>query len=201
MALSDAHPILQIDATQPLAVCGATLDGDQGLFDLVDTWSLVRDRLPKARLWILGDGIKGHQIWERIIDLELADSIIMPGSFDNLSDIFQAADIYVHPLRSDAGCGCLARAMAAGCCIVATNNRFTKDFITKNVNGLLTPPGNPRAMAEAICLALGDNDLRDRLGRAAQPLGIERFDVDKVVSAYLSHFGETADSVIESVNQ
>ena len=163
MSLSDAHPILQIETTQPLVVCGAPLDGDRGLYDLVDAWPHVLDRFPEARLWILGDGIKGRDVWERIADLGLANSIIMPGFFDDLSDIFQAADVYVHPLRSDASCGCLVRALEAGVCTAATTTMATKELITKNINGLLAPTGNPSALAEAINLALDSNDLRDRL--------------------------------------
>ena len=201
MALSDAHPILQIEATQPLVVCGAPLNGDRGLFDLLETWPRVLDRFPTARLWILGDGVKGRQVWERIVELNLANSVIMPGFFDDFSDIFQAADVYVHPLRSDASCGCLVRALAAGVCTVATTTLATEDLMTKNVNGLLTPTENPSALAEAIHLALNSSDLRDRLGQSARSIVPERFDIDKLVSAYLSPFMETADRVIETVKQ
>jgi glycosyltransferase involved in cell wall biosynthesis len=199
VALSDAHPILQIEATQPLVVCGAPLNGDRGLFDLVEAWPRVLDRFPNARLWILGDGVKSRQVWERIVELNLANSVIMPGFFDDLSDIFQAADVYVHPLRSDASCGCLVRALAAGVCTVATTTMATEELITKNVSGLLTPTENPSALAEAIHLALNSNDLRERLGRAAQNIVQERSDIDKLVSAYLSPFMETSDRVIETV--
>lgn len=201
MSLSDAHPILQIETTQPLVVCGAPLNGDRGLFDLVDAWPHVLKRFPKARLWILGDGVKGRDVWERIVDLGLANCIIMPGFFDDLSDIFQAADVYVHPLRSDASCGCLVRALEAGICTVATTTMATEELITKNVDGLLAPTENPSALAEAVHLALDDNDLRDRLGRSAQKNVRERFDIDKLVSTYLSPFMQTADRMVETVKQ
>ena len=201
MALSDAHPILQIETTQPLVVCGAPLQGDQGLFDLVRAWPRVLDRFPQARLWILGDGVKGREVWDTIVELNLANSIIMPGYFDDLADIFQAADVYVHPLRSDAGCGCLVRALAAGICTVATSTQATEDMIKKNVHGLLTPVRSPNALAEAVSLALDSTDLRDRLGRAAKSNAQERYDISNLVSAYLNPFQETAGREIETANR
>ena len=85
MALSDAHPILQIDATQPLAVCGATLNGDRGLFDLVDTWPRVLDRFPKPDFgfWETGSRVdkSGNELssWNSLIRLSCpAFSMIFP---------------------------------------------------------------------------------------------------------------------------
>ena len=121
VAISDAHPVLMIGPTQPLVVCGAPLHGDEGLIDLIDAWPRVLERFPKSRLWIVGDGKKGRQVWEYIQEKHLVHSVIMPGSFDDLHDILQACDVYVHPLRSDESCGFLARALVGVvCCVVAS---------------------------------------------------------------------------------
>ena len=186
-SLSDAHPILIIDENQPLVVCAAPLEGDQGLIDLVNAWPRVLDQTPNARMWILGDGSRGREVWERICELNLAHSIIMPGFFDDLGDVFQAADLFVHPLQSDASCGCLMRALAAGTCTVATKLPTHLELIEKNVNGLLAPVHNPTALAEAINLALKKLPLRKRLGESAQAQA-KAFDVDLLIGAYLDPF-------------
>jgi glycosyltransferase involved in cell wall biosynthesis len=60
-----------------------------------------------------------------------------------------------------------AEAAACGCAIVATDSGGIRDFIEDGVTGLLSPPKNPAALAENLCLVLGDEALRVRLAEAA----------------------------------
>ena len=117
--LSDAHPILAIEPDQPLVVTAAAMDNDGGIMDLVAAWPTVLSTYPRAKLWLLGDGSHGPQIWNSITAKDLVHSIIMPGYFDDLEEVFKAADLYVHPSRTDAGCSGLTRAMASHLCPVA----------------------------------------------------------------------------------
>ena len=185
LALSDAHPILMIEPAQPLVVCGSPKFHDPGMFDLVESWRFVLDRFPQARLWVLGDGLGARAVWERICDLNLANSVVMPGFFDDLSGVLQAANLYVHPLHSGGNCSSLVRALSCGVCTIATSNPATAELIEKNVNGLSVPMANPRALAEAIQLGLGNSEMRARLGREALKRSRERFNIDQLVDDYL----------------
>jgi glycosyltransferase involved in cell wall biosynthesis len=194
VAISDAHPVLMIGPTQPLVVCGSPLHGDRGLIDLVNAWPRVLERFPKSRLWIVGDGKKGRQVWEHLQEKNLVHSVIMPGSFDDLHDILQAADVCVHPLRSDESCGFLARALVGGVCCVVTSTHSTRTVVENNVNGLVVGINEPRALADAIILALSNNELRDRLGRAALKSAVTAYDIKRLVNCFL-------DPILESVSQ
>ena len=198
VAISDAHPILMIEPTQPLVICGSPMHGDEGLIDLVNAWPLVLNQFPKARLWVLGDGKSGRKIWERVLAKNIVNSVIMPGSFDDLRDIFQAADVYVHPLRSDETCSFLTRAMVAGCCPVVTATTATQPMIENDVNGLVVGIEDPEGLADAIILALGDNDLRTRLGPAALKSTASAYDIDNLVNHYLDPFLGSDVQVSES---
>ena len=194
VAISDAHPVLMIGPTQPLVVCGAPLDGDEGWTDLIDAWPRVLERFPKSRLWIVGDGKKGRQVWDQMLDKDLVHSVIMPGSFDDLYDVLQATDVYVHPRRSDESCGFLARALVAGVCSVVTSTQSTRSIVENNVNGLVVGKKEPRALADAIILALSNNELRERLGRAALKSSVTAYDINHLVQYFL-------DPIIESAGQ
>ena len=188
VAISDAHPVLMIGSDQPLVICGAALDGDSGLFDLIDAWARVITQFPKSKLWILGDGPKSRDVWTKILEKHLVQSVIMPGSFDDTHEIFQAADLYVHPLKSDESCGFLARALAAGVGTVVTSTQFTQTVIENNVSGLVIHPDDPRALGDAIILALGNPDLRKRLGQEGQISAIKQFDIQNSVRDFLLPF-------------
>jgi glycosyltransferase involved in cell wall biosynthesis len=186
VAIADAHPVLMVDASQPLVVCGAPLNGDQGMFDLLDAWAKVLKRFPKARLWILSEGKKSRDIWDNLLEQHMIHSIVMPGSFDDLTDAFQAADVYVHPFRSQEACGFLARALTHGVCPVVTSPGASPTIIENNVSGLVVEPSNPAALADALILALGNQDLRDRLGREALKAARSAYDIKDSVEAHLA---------------
>jgi glycosyltransferase involved in cell wall biosynthesis len=60
-----------------------------------------------------------------------------------------------------------AEAAACGCAIVATDSGGIRDFVQNGVNGLLSPPKNPEALAKNIRALLANDDLRMRLAKAA----------------------------------
>ena len=180
-ALGDAHPILRVDPAQPLVVTGAPMDGDGGVCDLVKAWPIVLESFPKAKLWILGDGPRGRKVWDTISDLDLIYTAIMPGYFDDLDEIFQAADLYVHPMRAPVNCRCLYEAIAKGVCPLVTTTstepipkrdsegrRIGQTIqVQRDATGIVAPHGNPSALGAAITMALRNSDKRTQLGSNA----------------------------------
>jgi len=71
--------------------------------------------------------------------------------------------------------------MADGLPCIATDVGGPREIIRRGENGLLVPPGDAKALAEAIRLLWGDAELRTRLGRAAAVDVRERFGADRVV--------------------
>lgn len=185
MALSNAHPILSIEPGHPLVVCGSPLDDDGGVLDLIDAWKSVMQVMPQAKLWLLGDGSHGAQIWQRICALDLVYSVIMPGYFDQLQPVFAAADLYVHPLRTERSCSLLVRAMNNGLCPVAVESNFTQKLVTRSATGLVTVAGNPKAIAEALIHGLENRDLRRRLGNAARASVAKSHSLEEQVKKYV----------------
>ena len=98
VALSDAHPILQIDAGHPLVITSAPMENDLGVCDLVQAWKHVQRKHVTSRLWILGEGKLSPAVWEEIRELELVYTAIMPGFF--------------RQLRPDPSCGRCIRSSA-----------------------------------------------------------------------------------------
>ena len=166
--LNETHPILNLIGDQPLVVCGMRMQDDPGMLDLINSWPSVQEHYPEAKLWIIGDGPDGPRVWQRISKLKLVHSVIMPGYFDTLEDIFLAADLVVHPGHSDAACEFLPEAMATGLTPVVTKNKWTDTFIKPKKSGLIVPPTNPHAIAEAIVYALKNKAIRISMGENAR---------------------------------
>lgn len=73
----------------------------------------------------------------------------------------EKADFYFSPLK-------VYEYMAAGLPVVASRIGQLDDLIEHGINGLLVPPGDPYALAEALDSLRRDLELRERLGRTAR---------------------------------
>jgi len=76
----------------------------------------------------------------------------------------------------------LLDAMAASRPIVATTAGGIPEIVEDGVNGLLVPPRDQHALADAVVRALEDADLRRRMGEAGFARVNERFTVERMVS-------------------
>jgi glycosyltransferase involved in cell wall biosynthesis len=81
----------------------------------------------------------------------------------------------------------ILEAMACGLPIVATDLIGNREVMGGDGQaGRLVPPGDPAALAEAVGMLLRTPTLRDKLGGAARAMVAERFDIQRVVTQYLS---------------
>lgn len=90
------------------------------------------------------------------------------GPVDDLSPLFHRAYAFVLPsLEEGSGSIAILEAMAAGLPVVATNVDGIPEDIENGVSGLLVPPGNAAALADAIETVLTNPVLAQNLGRTA----------------------------------
>ena len=184
MALSEAHPVFAIERDQPLVVTGVPLNGDAGIFDLVQAWKKVVRQMPKARLWIMGDGPQGKRLWSMITSENLVYSAIMPGFIDCLDDLFAAADLYVHPARDEVGQAYMTRALASGICPVTTDDLNGR--IRDGVSGKVVAKQDPTQMASTIIELFKNSVLRNELGYAARMSVAASLPIEATIASYLS---------------
>jgi glycosyltransferase involved in cell wall biosynthesis len=86
----------------------------------------------------------------------------------------------------------LLDAMAASRPIVATTAGGIPEIVEDGVNGLLVPPRDHHALADAIVRALKDPDLRRRMGEAGFARVNERFTVERMVAATAAVYARVA---------
>ena len=109
------------------------------------------------------------------------------GRREDISSILSAADIFVLPSLAEGQPRVLLEAMAAGLPCVATRGLGLSEVITHERDGLLVPPRDSEALAQAINVLLSDKKLADKLGKAAA-VRAKDFDLpmmlDKLESIY-----------------
>ena len=184
--LVDAHPVFGVPPQAPLVVFAGRFDEASGVARLVEAWRSVALRWPKARLWLVGDGPLGPKIWSRIKDLELAAQIILPGWFDDMEGVLQAANLFVHPGRSGVTAS-LLEAMASGVPVIASHTPEVRELIENNKHALLVTSDDASVLSSAIQRLLADNELANALSAAAWQR-VQQFSLENMIRGHLNLF-------------
>ena len=80
--------------------------------------------------------------------------------------------------------------MAEGVPIVATRVGGTPEVVDHGVTGLLVPPQDPAALADAILTLLADTRLADRMSRSARMRAEQEFDLRAMTASYEALYDE-----------
>ncbi|MBF0460824.1 MAG: glycosyltransferase family 4 protein [Magnetococcales bacterium] len=120
--------------------------------------------------------------------LGLADRVRLPGWIgrDEAAACLREADVFVLPSRQEGLPIAILEAMSMGRAIVATPVGAIPDAIEAMQTGLLVPPGDAAALAEALRTLLEDVALRHRLGEAARLRYQQMFHIDRVAERVLA---------------
>ena len=172
---------------------------------LLNSFTLVLQRHPNAKLILVGDGPTRPAV-ERMVEKNgLQQSMIMTGTVahTDVPDLLSIADVAVVPSApvsaSGGGTGTplkLFEYMAAGKAIVATNLNEAAEVIQNGQNGLLVEAGDVNGFADAMLTLINDPMERDRLGQNARQQAVEQYSWEeytrRLEEIYLDVLGNTS---------
>jgi len=104
-------------------------------------------------------------------------------SEEQLVRVFNQSKIFVCSSLAEGFAFPPAEAMACGCAVVSTDCGGIREYAIHEVNALLSPPGDPQALAQNILRLLEDDDLRVRLAKTSHRQ-IQRFTWDTAVRRF-----------------
>ena len=140
----------------------------KGLDVLLHAVARTTDR--PVRLTIVGEGPLRPELEALVARLGVQDRVELAGAVDDaqLLELYRSHDVFVMPSGSRAETFGMAmcEAMAAGLPAVSTSVGTGTDWVNLDgVTGLVVPPGDPVALAEALHTLAADPDLVARLGQ------------------------------------
>jgi len=159
----------------------------------LDTLLQALPALPTARCLIVGSGPMEAEWRAMAAALGVAPRVEFVGEVAgaDLPLYYHAADLYVLPAnaRAEAFGVALVEAMAAGLpCVTTEVGSGTSWVVQDGVTGLVVPPREPAALAQAITSLLDEEQLRRQMGRAAAARARAEFDervmIDRVHHVY-----------------
>jgi phosphatidylinositol alpha-mannosyltransferase len=167
---ANAQPITRYrDGTLNILFLGR-FESRKGVMYLLKAYRLLRKRGINCRLLLAGGGPQEREVrryiaTRRLTGVELLGRI----SDDDKVRYFATADVYVSPATGQESMGIvLLEAMAAGTPIVCSDIHGYRSVVRRDEQGLLVPPRDVKALAEAIARLLSDSEMRARMSDSAR---------------------------------
>ncbi len=151
----------------------------KGHKELFSAMAQLRERHPVQAL-IVGGGRREAQVRQLAESLGLAAAVHFLGPRRDVPDLLNAMDIFVLPSYSEGVSLALLEAMAAGRPVVATAVGGLPEVVTDGDNGLLIPPRDANALAEALARLLSDPAWAQQLGANARAHVREHYSLDRL---------------------
>jgi glycosyltransferase involved in cell wall biosynthesis len=147
---------------------------------LLKAFELVRNQAPNAELVI----VTRDQIPS---EFSLGRVKLVPPTWDRdrLAGLYHAASVFVLPSRLETWGDVLLEAMAFGMPCVGVQQDAMAEIITHGENGVLVPPEDPQALAQALIELLNDPDRLQQMGRNARTVVEQSFTWNRVVAKIL----------------
>jgi glycosyltransferase involved in cell wall biosynthesis len=157
---AEARRALGLPLDAPLVLSVGHLVERKGFHHLVNAWSRVRERLPNARLVIVGgpgeEGDFSQRLARTISEKGMGAFVTLPGAVphEQLATWFSAADVLCLASEKEGRANVLLEAIACGTPIVATRVWGTPEIVTDERYGLLVDAVTPDVLGDAIVEAL-----------------------------------------------
>ncbi|HWA47595.1 MAG TPA: glycosyltransferase [Dongiaceae bacterium] len=176
-----------LDLPIPYIVAGGRLMPNKNFPLLIDAFA--RADIPET-LVILGEGPERAALAEKIAALGLQNRVVMPGFIDNPFPTISRAALYVSSSNAEGFPNALLEAMSTSVPVIATNcpsgpaevlaempRAQVGTGVTQAPHGLLVPPNDPAALAEALRIMQAPEQRRiygERAARRAADFGVQR---------------------------
>jgi len=163
----------------------------KGTLVLLDAVPMITRQCPQTRFVVAGarhTSIDDLTL-NRLLQVgEVARHVDMLGhvSWRELTECYRKASIFVLPSYYETGGLSAIEAMAFGLPVVASRTGGLPEVVEDGVTGILVPPGDSKALAEAVVLLLHDPALRRRLGQAGRQRVLDEFTLDRVLPQTLN---------------
>jgi glycosyltransferase involved in cell wall biosynthesis len=139
-----------IPADAPLVGMVGRLVAIKDVPTFLEAARLLREKRPDARFALVGDGEERAALETRSRSLGMDGAVHFFGWRRDLAPVYGDLDVVVNASRNEGTPVALIEALAAARPVVATEVGGTPDLLGRGERGRLVPPGDPRALAEAV---------------------------------------------------
>jgi len=156
----------------------------------------VRKEVPGCRFVLAGAPVEpGHEqeLRSLVRELGLEAHAILAGFRTDVPDLMQALDLFVHPARAEAFGLVILEAMANRRAVVGSASGAVPEIVRHEDTGVLFPPGDAGALAQAIVRLLRSREARERMGGRGAEIFRRAYSLTREAEAHEGLYRELLD--------
>lgn len=181
-AFADAEPV-RIERIERIVSLGR-LEKQKNQRLLIDAFKLARAQNPALRLTIFGEGHLRAELESQVASLGMAGAVALPGRRDDAVGALKENDLFVLSSDYEGFPNALAEAMCLGMPCVSTDSPTGPRELLGDGRGILTPPNDARALADAMVqLAKQPRDAA-RMGERARAYVLAQLSEREITSRF-----------------
>ena len=184
----DARAEYWLPRDVPLVGNVAALAPHKGQRHLVAAAARVVRSMPDVRFLILGEGELRDALERQVKELGLERHVLLGGFRRDAVSLMKSFDLFVMSSITEGLGSAILEAMVNQRPVVATRAGGIPEVVVDGETGLLVPPHDEPALADAILRVLGDAPLAARLGSAGYQRVAREFSVERMVERTLDAY-------------
>ncbi len=192
----DGGPVrraLGIPREAPVVGMVAVLRSKKGHRYFVEAARELVRAVPGARFLIVGEGPMRTAVEGWIAEAGLAGCVFLLGHREDIPEVMAAMDVMVLPSRRDEGVPqVLGQALAMERVVVTSDVAGVTELVEDGVTGVVVPPEDSQALAQAVIGLLRDRERARAMGRAGARRVADGFGLEKVLDQMETIYGEVA---------
>jgi glycosyltransferase involved in cell wall biosynthesis len=160
---------------------GELSNAHKGQLYLIEAARRIEKEVPEVLFLLIGHG--DDEAWLRK-EAKGLSNVEFVGFVNNVGDYLSVLDIFTYPSLHEGMGSAILDAMDFGLPVVATDVDGIPDIVEQEVTGLLVPPADSEALANALLRTIREQDFRDSLGRAGK-VRAAQFSPERMAERYI----------------
>jgi glycosyltransferase involved in cell wall biosynthesis len=162
----------------------------KGAHHLLKAFSILCKESPGVGLVYCGRGAMEAELKGMAKDLGVANRVIFTGPVPHheLARYYAMCNVLAVPSTYENLGLAPMEAMSAGRSVVASGTGGLPEVVENMRTGVLVPPGDPEALADALLRVISDDELASRLGTAGRSRVLEKFSLERCTDATIAVF-------------
>lgn len=167
----------------------AAMAGHKDYPTLLQAASVVVQKVPNVTFLAVGHGPDVERIKKLHQELQLEERFLFSGSQEDVGPFLKSFDIFILASKMEGLGTSILDAQSVGLPVIATQTGGVPEIVQHNQNGLLVPPQNPAALADAIIELINNEPRRISLGKKAKD-NVQNYSIDKTIDETLLLYQE-----------
>lgn len=176
---------------KPIALYVGRVDPEKSLSNVVSAFATVLDKVPDARLVIVGDGTDRRRLVDLAQALGIEKEVIFPGRImpPDVMEVYRTAQLFVTASETETQGIVLIEAAATGLPLVAVDAGAVRELCQNRKNGILCRPGDVNKLARAMINLFTDEELRKKYGEYSLEVA-KQHDLNRTLQRFVEIYEE-----------